>query len=83
MLKVNYDLNACLDCEWKRFIYRLNPEFYSYIDYYSEHLIVDYENIFYIENLIKELDVDNLEDLFKQNWNELDLKKICSTGHCF
>ena len=78
-ISLNYlsqkDYQNCLNSELKRFIFRMNPQYYSYIDYYPEYLIFNPENVFYIKALINELEITNIEDMFYKMWDELNLKK--------
>ncbi len=69
------DYHSSLIWELKRFIFRTNPQYYSYIDYYFDLLIFDPTNIDCINHLKRELEIYDITELFDESWDESDLKK--------
>ena len=68
------DLCQSLKEEIRNYIFRINP-IYDYEDYYSIHALLDYYGIEGIGILASQLEIDDLEEIFNDIWDSMNLEK--------
>ena len=70
-----YDVESGLKSSLERFIYRLNPPFYSYTEMYDTDYIFREELIDEIKEAIEILKKDNVKDEFYAIWDSMTFRK--------
>lgn len=60
--------------EIKNYIFRINP-IYDYEDYYSIYVLLNYYDIEGIRSYASQLEIDNLEEIFNNVWDSMNLEK--------
>lgn len=68
------DVYGSLKEEIRNYIFRINP-IYDYGDYYSFYALLDYHDIEGIKIYSSQLGINNLEDIFNNIWDSMNLEK--------
>ena len=72
---LNEDMENALKTEIDRFIHRINPKYYSYSSEFIYFHIFSEVNIQNIKQYSKNLNINNLKELFFQRWDLTHFKK--------
>ena len=68
------DTYESLKEEIKNYIFRINP-IYDYEDYYIMYALLNYYDIDSIRSYASQLEIDNLEEIFNNVWDSMNLEK--------